>query len=234
MKEQQTRENSLSIILILSLIPWGFFFFYFKNQNISGESTDWADFGSYIGGTVTALTVPITFALLLRTYKSQKEVERISKLTFRNQRFEKRLFELIKVFNEYRFNQLSVYTRVGDKEKEYYNGLRFFLLKRRLVQERQTELGFDNAISNAIESANLSFEFYFRSLENIIITLDEINEENPEEKDKLFLMLVNTLTNDEKFFIKYFHYYQQFAHLNYLKKFQKQLAENLLYDYKGE
>jgi len=234
MKAPQSRENSFLIIFILSLTPWVFFLFYFKTQNISERSTDWADFGSYIGGTVTALTVPITFALLLRTYKSQKEVERISKLTFRNQKFEKRLFELLKVCNEFRFNQLSVWTREGNKEREYYDGLRFFIHKRRSVQERVDDLGFDNAVSRAIESANLSFEFYFRSLENIIITLEEIDEERPEEKDKLVAMLINTLTNDEKFFIKYFHTYQKFSHFNYLKKFQNKLTENIIFDYKEE
>lgn len=232
MKKEESYYTGFITILLLSIIPWGLFLIYFHTQSISKNSNDWADFGSFIGGTVAALTVPYTFYMLIKTYRSQKEVELISKMTLRNQKFETRLFELIKVFNEYRFNQLKGWTQEGEKGKEHYIGLTFFTQKRRSFQILNQSHTFNEAISKVIESANLNFEFYFRSLENILITLDEINGESLEEKNKLILMLINTLTNDEKFFVKYFQCYQKFNHFDYLKKYQDQFTEKMLFDYR--
>jgi hypothetical protein len=234
MGQNQNNKKGLSdwiIICGLAALPWIFFSFYFTSQKISHDINDWSDFGSYIGGSVAALTVPFSLYLLIKTYQTQKQSELTASQTLENQKFERRLFELIGVFNEYRYNHLRGWIQQGDKKEEYY-GFKFFTVRRRSFQIdfENNKLQFDKAFNHTIEIANLNFEFYFRCLENILTTIEDID--NDEDRTKFLELLSNLLTNDEKFFVKYFDTYTNFSCFKRLHKYKSDLVSDLYIDYK--
>ncbi len=231
LKKNKSSLSGWFIMCGLAAIPWLLFLSYFLFHKISNQIKDWSAFGSYIGGTVAALTVPFSFYLLIKTYQSQKESELTASRTLDNQKFEKRLFELIGVFNEYRYNHLKGWTQHGDKPREDYNGFKFFTIKRRDIQKYTeiSKLQFDKAYNDTIKSADLNFEFYFRCIENILITIEDVDNNN--DKTKLLSLVSNLLTNDEKFFVKYFDTYTDFNHFSKLSKYKSDLINDLYNDY---
>jgi hypothetical protein len=44
----------------------------------------------------------------------------------------------------------------------------------------------------------------------------------------------NSLTNDEKFFLRHHDSYSPFNHFNYLKLYRERITENILFDYKQD
>jgi hypothetical protein len=121
LKKNPLRLTEWWTVWVIALIPWIIFFTFFADQKVSFNISDWSAFGSYIGGTVAALTIPFSFYLLIKTYQTQKKSELTAINTLENQKFEKRLFELIGVFNEYRYNHLKGWVINGEKPREDYN-----------------------------------------------------------------------------------------------------------------
>lgn len=230
--DKKHRNLDWWIICGLAIIPWIVFVIFFICHRISNNINDWSAFGSYIGGTVAALTIPFSLYLLIKTYQIQKETELTTSRTLDNQKFERRLFELIGVFNEYRYNHLKGWTKTGDNPKEDYVGFSFFSRKRKNIQHSTENLKspFDSSYIETISGAELNFEFYFRCLENILTTIEDV--ENSDDKKKLLALISNLLTNDEKFFVKYFDTFPKFSHFGRLFKYKSDLISDLYFDLK--
>jgi hypothetical protein len=232
MDKQKTLFLLVCIILFFSLLPMVYFSAYFSNNSISENINDWGSFGSYIGGASSALTIPLTLVLLVSTYRSQKSVEYIAIRSFNNQKFEKRFFELFNIFNEYRYRQLESWTQQGEKEdKVYYRGVRFFIpMKQLLYTQMSNGKNFEESFIHAINFQNIALEFYFRCLDNLLFGIEEIKDF--EERLKLLYLIKNSLSNDEKFFIKYFDLYEKYKGFKMIEAYKIDLTDNLFHDYK--
>ena len=218
----------IGLVLLISITPILILFFFFHSYKISDDLNDWSDFGSFVGGTSAAITISISIILLLYTLLSQKRVESIAFESFINQKFERRFFELFNVFNEYRFRQLTIIT-----SKETYTGLRTFIaLRLALLHHKQGGKSVQESIYETIKFREDKMEFYFICLNNLLSTLDEIELET--DKYKLVKLVSDSLSNDEKFFIKYLEYVPEFNNLDAINTYKNQLIENIYMDYWNE
>ena len=130
------------------------------------------------------------------------------------------------MFNDYRLTQLETWTQTQDKPetREYFKGLKWFLYHRRKYQQNFIDLvkhsGQDVAHNKAYELTighnELAFEYYFRSIETMIQTIETHHNSvvrlDPDNSDKEnYIQLLCTLfTNDQLFFIKYCHDFHLF------------------------
>ncbi|MFA0964329.1 hypothetical protein AB9P05_21165 [Roseivirga sp. BDSF3-8] len=102
---------------------------------------------------------------------------------------------------------MTFWRQEGNSEKQWIRGGKFFIEKRRLIQSLINEgKSFKNAFNEIIELNNLNWEYYFRSLDSLIMWIEESDISN---KTRYISLLKNSLTNDEKYFI---------IHLNELDK----------------
>src|SRR5690606_12749799 len=215
----------VGLVLLISITPLLIFLYFFHSYQISDNIKDWSDFGSFVGGTSAAITISISIILLLYTLISQKKVESIALESFNNQKFERRFFELFNVFNEYRYSQLTIINT-----KETYIVLRAFVaLRLALLHFKQGGKSIQESIYQTIKFREDKMEFYFICLNNLLSTLDEIKLKA--DKDKLIKLVSNSLSNDEKFFIKYLEYVPEFNNLDALTMYKNQLIENIYMDY---
>lgn len=164
-----------------------------------------------------------------KTFLSQKKVEKSTLDSFELNKFNSYFFELLKTFNQYRFEQMKFWRKEGKKEKEWISGSRFFLEKRRTFQKHKNDGNdFSSAYNKTIEFSNLSFEYYFRALNTLFEwiendTIDKI------QKKKYTDLIINSLTNDEKFFIKNLKILEYNWNLSVLKN--KTIDLTLNFDY---
>ncbi|QVY66849.1 putative phage abortive infection protein [Polaribacter sp. Q13] len=144
-------------------------------------------------------------------------------------KFNNYFFELLKTFNQYRFEQMKFWIKSGN-EKEWVFGSRFFLESRRMFQ-RHKEKGcaFSLAYNKTVDFNNLSFEYYFRTLNTLFEWIENDNI-NPVQKKKYIDLIINSLTNDEKFFIKNLEKLEYDWNLSVLKNKTTDLILN--FDYK--
>jgi hypothetical protein len=92
-------------------------------------------------------------------------------------------------------------------------------------------LPFDVAYIKTLKNADLNFEFYFRCIENILTTIEDVNSEK--DKEKLLILISNLLTNDEKFFLKYFELFSDFKGFKKLIRYKNDLIKDLYIDYRN-
>lgn len=85
----------LTIGVIFSFIIIALYFNQFS-VSLSSDQSDWAGFGSYIGGTLGTLFAFLSFWILFYTFGSQKEQARNNKL----QKFETTFYSLLELHNQ--------------------------------------------------------------------------------------------------------------------------------------
>lgn len=72
-----------------------------------------------------------------KTFLSQKKVEKSTLDSFELNKFNSYFFELLKTFNQYRFEQMKFWRKEGKKEKEWISGSRFFFRKKENISKTQ-------------------------------------------------------------------------------------------------
>lgn len=235
-----------AIIVVLPLVVW---IINFYKSSISGQTNNWADFGSYVGGVISAIAIPITLFYVLKTFQSQQELEKASKFSLLKSEFDNRWFELLRSLNDFRFNHLTCWEETGNKleTRQYHTGLKWFIYQRRKYQLKYEELltihNMDESHTKAYEyvlsANNLNFEYFFRSITGLILVANNFNNTAKSfpgnlQVNKDYISLLSTiLTNDELFFIKYYEDYPEFrGKFELLKSCIPDLSKNLFFDYK--
>ncbi|CAM1341200.1 putative phage abortive infection protein [Tenacibaculum aestuarii] len=216
------------LIFFITALPWFTYLYFFYDFKVLVNNNTWSQFGSFIGGVSAALTLPLTLTFVYKTYISQKEIEKSTLDSFELNKFNSYFFELLKTFNQYRFEQMKFWKKEGEGEKEWIYGSRFFLESRRKFQKLEENHEFQCAYNKTIDFNNLSFEYYFRSL-NTLLEWIENSKINDNQKKRYFDLIINSLTNDEKFFIKNINYLKDDWNLNLLKNISKNLTLNFDY-----
>lgn len=67
------------IVFVLALLPFIFWSLQFISSGISNQTSDWSNFGSFVGGTLSPLLAFISFLGLLATLNSQEKENKRSK-----------------------------------------------------------------------------------------------------------------------------------------------------------
>lgn len=131
----------------------------------------------------------------------------------------------------YRFEQMKFWRKIGNREKEWFLGGKFFIEKRRNIQ-RLLEGGseFKSAYNKTIEENNLNWEYYFRSLNSLLAWIEQSSI--PElDKIRYKSLLKDSLTNDEKFFLNYLSELDYNWGIKFLLKNSEELTIDLNFDY---
>lgn len=87
-----SKDNRLTVIMIIAalliLIVVGFYFCKFGRNGLSGNPSDWSNFGGYIGGTLSPILAFFSFLALCHTIRLQNKQLQLSEDTQKIQRFE--------------------------------------------------------------------------------------------------------------------------------------------------
>jgi len=224
------RKNVVYILIcIITSLPWLGYLYFFYDSKIIVDNNSWSQFGSFIGGVSASLTLPLTLTFVYRTYLSQKVVEKLNLDSVALQKFNNYFFELLKTFNKYRFEQMTFWRESGGK-KELFSGSRFFIENRRRIQRKEKEGStFSDAFNIVIDFNNLSFEYYFRTL-NTLFEWIENHDINESQKKKYNDLIISSLTNDERYFVKNINELKYNWSLNLLKSKSSEIT--LSFEYK--
>lgn len=204
----------LLVSILITLVPLIIYFSVFNNE-LSSNSSDWSNFGSYLGGVVSAFLTFLTILLLIRSFDFQQET------TVVNQ-FESTFFELFKLHKEITNRiegEVKVYSYDGSYRIINYSGLEYFDAASKYLDYRFNDLDYiTNRVEWKIDTGNkdevknqlqkdidkIYDEFYegkeselghyFRSLYHI---LKFINDSKISNKSKYFDLLQAFLTDSE-------------------------------------
>ncbi len=218
------------LIAIITILPWLIYLYFFYDLKIVADNNSWSQFGGFIGGISASLTLPLTLTFIYKTFLSQKKIEKSTLDSFELNKFNSYFFELLKTFNQYRFEQMKFWRKEGEKEKEWICGSRFFSENRRKCQKYEKDGNdFSVAYNKTIKFNDLSFEYYFRTL-NTLFEWIENDTIDKVQKKRYTDLIINSLTNDEKFFIKNLENLEYDWNLSVLKNKTTNLILN--FDYK--
>ncbi|SMN17295.1 hypothetical protein CRYPA_1240 [uncultured Candidatus Thioglobus sp.] len=67
------------IVFVLAITPFVFWSLQFSSGDISNQTSDWSNFGSFVGGTLSPVLAFISFLGLLATLQSQEKENKRSK-----------------------------------------------------------------------------------------------------------------------------------------------------------
>ena len=111
-----------------------------------------------------------------------------------------------------------------------FSGSRFFIENRRRIQRKEKEGStFSDAFNIVIDFNNLSFEYYFRTL-NTLFEWIENHDINESQKKKYNDLIISSLTNDERYFVKNINELKYNWSLNLLKSKSSEIT--LSFEYK--
>lgn len=91
MKNNKSLFILLIIAILLVFVPIMVFIFFFQEQEISSEISDWAYFGGFFGGTVGVMISLMNLAILayLTMWVSKQGNEENKKLYFYNEKWKR-------------------------------------------------------------------------------------------------------------------------------------------------
>lgn len=179
---------AIGIILIVILV----YLLNFYSYSISESSTDWGQFGSYVGGLAGAFLTLLTVILLIKTLDSQNKNATINQ--FESSFFE--LFRLHKEITDRIIGEVHIVVRNSSvEEKDTYEGLQFFerlskkinlhydadhqnIAKEGLdnmaeVEKAVNEEGITNYYNDIYRGKESGLGHYFRSLYHLIKFVDD-------------------------------------------------------------
>lgn len=180
----------ISIIIVTAfIISLGSFLIKFNQSEISNDISDWGDFGGYIGGTLSLISV----ILIYYTYRSQ------SKMNYRNQ-FEAIFFEMLRSQREiYRdINGAELFVKLrGEIETHFQTSFDYIFTKVEAEQLFASYFGYHI-------SSKKTCLHYFRHLYHIIKYIHSDSVISPSEKKK-YIDMVQAEMNDDELFITLFN-----------------------------
>ena len=104
---KKTHYLIAAILAVVALITTLAYIYFFHNQNISANTSDWGSFGDYFSGIITGILTPVTVYLVWMTYTSQsKEFKELRQINQENtklmgqQSFEQTFFSWMKSIKE--------------------------------------------------------------------------------------------------------------------------------------
>ena len=185
MKKKDSKIYLVIIVVLAGTI--GFYIKYFYNTAISRNPSDWGNFGGYIGGMLSIISV----FLIYYTYKSQSE------MNYRNQ-FETILFKML------------------DRQREIYNAISeidlFCQLRNEIACHFNSSSDFSKEDTEKLFvwyygyhiSGKRECLHYFRHLYHIIkyIHLDKIIKDSDKKK---YIDMIQSEMNDDELFISLFN-----------------------------
>ncbi|MDX2049474.1 MAG: putative phage abortive infection protein [Chitinophagaceae bacterium] len=185
----------VEILLTISvgICGWSIFSYYntFSSNGISTKTTNWGEFGDYLGGVLGTIFSFLSVVLIYITYKSQSK-------GFQLQQFETTFFNLLQVYrlsverlherrlhdlsNEYdRLIGASYYSPSNLESKDFFDALYFVLDKRyKKVLEESHESGVYEGIDSFFKDYYYMIGHYIRNFISIIEFVDKHKIENKE------------------------------------------------------
>ena len=213
----------LIVILLGVTIILGVFIWYFHRQGISDSISDWASFGSYLGGTLSFISVVLMYLIF-------REQIRISY----NSQFESVFFSMLKTLRELKTDGI-------DKE--------FGMLENKITNHFSVSFDDknDNILPDTIRSIfsyyfnlhvdNSQIFHYFRYLYHIVTYAVDNKVLKKEDKkryisliqaqmsnNELLVTLFNVVSHNNQEYLKMLDVYQFFENLQSINK----LVDNLI------
>lgn len=179
----------LFAILVVVVLVIGSYIINFYSANISGDSSNWGNLGSYIGGTLSIVSV----LLIYYTYRKQSE------MNYRSQ-FESIFFKMLdrqrKIYND--IDGCNLFRKMRDKIKTHFPASFEYELNR-----DEAYLLFANYFGYHISSNKHSLH-YFRHLYQIVKYIHTDNLMSDLNKKK-YIGLIQAEMSDDELFVSLFN-----------------------------
>lgn len=179
----------VALIVVVAVIIGivGAYVLHFHNSSISNNTSDWGDFGAYVSGGLSLISV----CLIYYTYRKQSE------MNYRNQ-FESKFFEMLNRQREiYRdVEAVNLFSQLRDEIKAHF--LASFSYK---LTKDEAEKLFTYYFNLHISSKEVSLH-YFRHLYHIVKYVHNDPIISPEDK-KAYIDMVQAGMSDDELFVSF-------------------------------
>lgn len=172
------------------------------------DNSVWGTFGDFVGGVLGTVFSIISFLLVIKTFKYQRDVTNISNDQMELQRFSEMFFELLRLYQSQVADMVEIVENEDDIGK-YTNKDFFDYHKNRIQSKYRCEKSF---AANQQRCLNYYMLFYtenqtklaayYRTLYRIYSLIDSSRLEENWKRDYLKIMRAQ-LTNSELFFLRY-------------------------------
>lgn len=208
----------LLLVAVSTLVVTVGFYMTIFNGGISNNHQNWAEFGSYIGGVLSAAFAFMAFTALLYSIHIQSEELSKTRDTLFNQNnlikkqnFETTFFQLINQFNLIS-QQLIFPVKRNLSEIELKNEKYFEILYSNLISTIQ-KIEISNHNFNRLQLLNAAYSFFYPNHRNSIepylktlqVIIEYIDKGDVSEKDKEFYINIfcTQLSSNEFYLILY-------------------------------
>lgn len=172
------------------------------------DSSAWGTFGDFVGGVLGTIFSIISLLLVIKTFKYQRDVTKISNDQMELQRFSEMFFELLRLYQSQVADMVEIVEHGDNLEK--YTNKDFFDYHKKMIQSKyRCEKSF---AANRQRCLNYYMLFYtenqtklaayYRTLYRIYSLIDDSRMEEKWKRDYLKIMRAQ-LTNSELFFLRY-------------------------------
>lgn len=209
--------------IIFILIPLGLYFIFFNN-GFSSESSEWGNFGSYIGGVASAFLSFLTILLIIRSFDFQQK-------NTQSEKFENSFFTLLALHKDATEKILG--KNLNGKTLTGYSFIEFFKSQ---LEPQMESLGTSSNLKKKLDSdisdeektlilserASVIYEknfqgneatlgHYFRSLYHIMKFIDQ----SPIEDKSKYASFVQAFLTDSELYILFYNGISKFGKVRF-------------------
>ena len=175
----------ICLLIVLLTLLFGLFIYVFHKQQLSSNITDWGSFGSYVGGTVSI----ISLFLLYFTYNNQVNANRKSQ-------FETILFQMSCNFKERCSERTEEWEKAYEGINEYY--IVCDLVDAKLITKKNVINAIKSSFHNSILDTYLNGQLdVFCDIINYIGREESLDE----EAKKIYYTFFSSQMNNEMLII---------------------------------
>ncbi|WP_410756668.1 hypothetical protein [Citrobacter youngae] len=192
---------------IISIVAVGFWMFVFASKPLSNQTTNWSDFGSYIGGVIGPILSFVSIILVLHTIKQTQDNHKEQIKLIRNEHVYTKFIDLSSYLDEtIKKSWISNNTITSTMIRDIYTSV----VCHRLFNDDNLSIAAKEAIQ--LESIyNVMQDNHHNSIDEVVTIIRSLNKfifnSMSDDKELMSNMIESKIPKHQRFILFYFMSY---------------------------